>query len=111
MKKLIIALVVITLGAIAWTQAPHIQQFLDPDYLNSTIESFGVFGPMVFMGVYFTAVMLFMSSTVLTILGGLLFGKFWGALYVIFAATVAAQVAFFIGRRLSGEKISALKNK
>lgn len=111
MKKIIIALLVLALAILLFTQISEIQRFLDPELLKSTIESFGIFGPAVFIVMYFTAVMLFISSTIFTILGGVLFGKLWGSIYVIFAATLAAQVAFFVGRRLSGKKISALKSK
>ena len=89
----------------------QLQSELEPEKLKQRIEAFGVFGPLVFIGIYYGAVLLFISSTVFTILGGLLFGKVWGSVYVIFAATLAAQTAFMIGRRLSGKRVTALKDK
>lgn len=104
----------IALGVFIWTQTDigtFIGSYLNQENLKAQIESFGAFGPLVFMATYFVVVMAFVSSTVFTILGGLLFGKLWGSLYVIIAATTAAQVAFMVGRKLSGDKIEALKNK
>ncbi len=114
LKKYGWLLLIIAIGVLLWTQTDigtQIQNYLNPDNLKAQIEAFGIFGPLVFMVIYFVVVMAFVSSTVFTILGGLLFGKLWGSIYVIFAATVAAQVAFIVGRKLSGDRIETLKNK
>jgi len=113
LKKYGWLVLLLMVGIFLWTQTSLgalVSEQLTQENLKAKIEAFGIFGPVVFMLTYFVLVMLFVSSTIFTILGGVLFGKFWGSLYVIVAATVAAQVAFMVGRRLSGDRIEALKN-
>ncbi len=69
------------------------------DQLESFLRSFGVWAPIIFALVYYFATLFFLSVVVLTILGGLLFGKLWGSLLVIVVATFAAQSGFWLAQR------------
>ncbi len=89
----------------------HLKAFIDPDLLKTKIESFGVWAPLVFMAIYFSLALLFISAAAFTVLSGLLFGKLWGSIYVIIAATLAAQVGFYISRSLGGDQVHKLKDK
>src|SRR5262245_3795482 len=58
------------------------------------VERLGVWGPLVFLGVYGLAPALFFPGAVLTLAGGALFGPLLGALLSLVGATVGATVAF-----------------
>lgn len=88
-----------------------IKEFLQPENLKKFIDQFGIFAPLVFMLLYYGLILAFISAAAFTIISGLLFGKVWGSVYVIIAATLAAQTAFFITRKLGPEKLKFLKNK
>ncbi len=88
-----------------------LKDFIDPDNLKTFINQFGIFAPLVFMALYYGLVLAFISAAAFTVISGLLFGKLWGSVYVIIAATLAAQTAFFITHQLDPHKLDALRNK
>jgi len=85
--------------------------FLTPSSLKIFILKFGWLAPVVFTLISFTLTLLFVSTTLFTISSGLLFGKVWGSVLVICSATLAAQVAFEISRRLGRKHVVAIKKK
>ncbi|QLE56163.1 TVP38/TMEM64 family protein [Nostoc sp. TCL26-01] len=70
------------------------------------VQSLGIFGPIAYIIIYNLATLLFIPGSLLTLKGGCLFGVFWGSIYVLFAATVGAILAFLIGRYLSRDWVS-----
>lgn len=70
------------------------------------VESLGFWGPAAFIAIYNLATILFIPGSVLTLGGGVLFGVFWGSLYVFIAATFGATFAFLIGRYVSRDWVS-----
>ena len=75
------------------------------------VESLGSIAPIAFIVLYNVATVLLIPGSVLTLGSGILFGLFWGSLYVFFAATLGATLAFWLGRNVArdwvSEKISA----
>jgi uncharacterized membrane protein YdjX (TVP38/TMEM64 family) len=67
------------------------------------VEGLGVWGPLVFVGVYCLAPALFVPGAALTLAGGALFGPLLGALLSLVGATVGATVAFLIARYLAAD--------
>ncbi len=104
-SKQIVALLGIALvGAGVWYLELHealTQENIDR--LTAFIRSTGIWAPLVFVMIYYLATLFFLSATVLTILSGLVFGAFWGSVLTVFAATAAAQTAFFLSRRFGGD--------
>jgi uncharacterized membrane protein YdjX (TVP38/TMEM64 family) len=62
-------------------------------------------GPLVFVVVYALRPLAFFSATVLTLLGGAIWGPFLGILMTIIAANISASVAFLLGRLLGQDVI------
>ena len=69
------------------------------------IEHLGVWGPVAFIVTYNLATVLFIPGSVLTLGGGVIFGLWWGSIYVFVAATLGATFAFLIGRYLSRDRV------
>ncbi len=72
------------------------------------IENFGGFAPLVFIVVYNLGTLLFLPGSLLTLKGGILFGLFWGSLYVIIAAILGATIAFLLGRYFFRDRVSRI---
>jgi len=89
----------------------NLKEFLKPTNLKPFIDQFGILAPLVFMALYYGLILAFVSAAAFTIISGVLFGKIWGSIYVIIAATLAAQTAFLITKQLSDEKLNGLKSK
>jgi uncharacterized membrane protein YdjX (TVP38/TMEM64 family) len=62
------------------------------------IQGLGATGVITFVILYNLATLFLIPGALLTLGGGILYGLFWGSVYVIFAATLGAILAFLIGR-------------
>jgi uncharacterized membrane protein YdjX (TVP38/TMEM64 family) len=69
------------------------------------VESLGVWGPLMFVGMYCLAPALFVPGSVLTLAGGALFGPLVGALLSLAGATAGATVAFLLARYLAADGV------
>jgi uncharacterized membrane protein YdjX (TVP38/TMEM64 family) len=62
------------------------------------VEGLGYWGPLVFIGLYALATVLFIPGSILTLAGGALFGWASGVVYVFLAAVLGSSLAFLIAR-------------
>lgn len=67
------------------------------------LEANPVLAPFVYMGIYIVAVVAFMPGSVITLVGGGLFGYVLGTIYVSIASTIAAGIAFLIARYVAAD--------
>lgn len=65
------------------------------------VDSLGPIAPIAFIVLYNLATILLIPGSLLTLGSGVLFGLWWGSLYVLFAATLGATLAFWIGRNIA----------
>lgn len=70
------------------------------------IAQLGAWGPVLFIGVYVFAAVLFIPGSVLTLGAGALFGVVRGSIYVSIGATLGATAAFLVGRYLAREWVT-----
>lgn len=84
---------------------------LSPDSIRDTVESYGILAPIAFIILYIILVNLFIPGTLITLVGGALFGTFLGTIYTVIAATIGASLAFIIARFLGGEYVNLLLEK
>lgn len=99
--------------AILTVRLTGLHTYLDQQKLRAWIQNFGVWGPIIYMFIYLVAPALFLPGLPITLVGGLLFGHFWGVVYSIFSATGGSCVAFlvarYLGREWVGSKIKGTK--
>lgn len=105
--KAFILFVFIT-GAILLVRFTPIKNYLTAEALGDFLETAGYWAPLVFIVIYAAGVCFFLPGTLLTGLGGAIFGAYWGFVYVWFGAMAGASAAFFIGRTLGREFASSL---
>ena len=100
-RVLRISLVVLLAGGIgmAWWSRDRVT----PAAVGAWVEGLGVWGPLVFVGVYSLAPALFFPGAVLTLAGGALFGPLLGAFLSLAGATVGATVAFLLARSVAAD--------
>ncbi len=102
--KLIIFILFIT-GAIFTVKFTGATRYLEQETLRTLIQSYGALAPVIYMLVYTVAPALFLPGLPITIVGGILFGPFWGVVYTITSATLGACVAFLVSRYLARDWI------
>ena len=79
------------------------------DLLKSALDwigNLGPWGPVIFVGLYVVATVLFVPGSVLTLGAGAAFGVALGSVYVSISATLGATAAFLVGRYLARDTIA-----
>ena len=102
---ILVFFIITAIGLIRFTP---IKNYLTVEAMGQFLESAGFWAPFVYMLFYAVGVCLFLPGTLLTGLGGAIFGPYWGFLYVWFGAMAGASAAFIIGRTLGREFASSL---
>jgi uncharacterized membrane protein YdjX (TVP38/TMEM64 family) len=97
-------LLVALAGAIVWL-ALH-REVLQSDALERELARFGPWSPILFVLVYSLATVLFVPGSILTVIGGALFGPLWGTLWNLSGATLGATLAFAIARYLGADWVA-----
>ncbi len=88
--------------------ALHLSGWNGPERLQALVQSAGWAGVVVFVVGYAFLVLVPTPASVLTILGGALFGVWWGALLACAGALLGALGGFAIGRRLGRSAVDRL---
>lgn len=76
---------------------------LDISSIQANLDRLGIFAPIIFIGLYILGTVLFFPGSLLTLVGGALFGPWLGTLYNLTGATLGATLAFIVSRYLGSE--------
>ena len=96
-------LVFFILASIYLVRYTPLKDFLTVEKMRQILDSAGGWAPVLFILIYILGVCLFVPGSVLTSLGAVIFGIYWGFVYVMVGAMLGAVAAFFIGRYLGRE--------
>jgi uncharacterized membrane protein YdjX (TVP38/TMEM64 family) len=69
------------------------------------VESQGIWGALVYAGMYVVCTVLFVPGSPLTIGAGYLYGPLWGTIVAWLAATAGASLAFLVGRYVARDQV------
>jgi uncharacterized membrane protein YdjX (TVP38/TMEM64 family) len=105
-------LIVFIIAAIVLVRMTGLVRFFNKAYIEQFIGSMGPMGPLLFIGLYFFAMLFFLPGTPLSLAAGFLFGGVKGTLYIVIGASLGAGGAFLLARFLGKEFVDRiLKNK
>jgi len=79
---------------------------LSAEQIQLLLANAGVAAPLVFMLIYIIGTVFFLPGSVLTLLGGALFGPWWGSFYNLTAATIGAMLSFLAARYLASDWVA-----
>ncbi len=100
-KLLRISVFILLLAAIAWALVNR--DSIDITLVQTQLENAGAAAPLIFMLIYILSTVLFLPGSLLTLLGGALFGPVFGTFYSLTAATLGAMASFLIARYLASD--------
>src|SRR2546428_1102463 len=86
-----------------------LKYFHAQDVLQAALDwigKLGPLGPVIFVGLYVVATVLFVPGSVLTLGAGAVFGVVLGSVCVSISATLGATAAFLVGRYLARDAIA-----
>jgi uncharacterized membrane protein YdjX (TVP38/TMEM64 family) len=70
------------------------------------VENLGAIGAVAFIAIYIMATVAFLPAFILTLGAGVLFGVWFGAIYVFTGATLGSIAAFLVGRYLARDWVA-----
>ena len=105
MKNKLIRLLIFVIMVAGISLAINYHHQLDIASIQSWITRAGSAAPLLFMFIYITATVFFFPATLLTLLGGALFGPVAGTFYNLTAATTGSALSFLISRYLAADWI------
>ncbi len=90
-----------------------VQHYISVDQLLSFIESFKAnpFAPIIFIGIYFFAVIFAVPASALTLISAPLFGFVPGLIYTIIASNLGCYIPYFLGKILGEDVIEKYVKK
>lgn len=100
-----LAMLALVVGLIAVVHFSGATQYLERERLRQLIQAGGFWAPLIYMLIYTVAPALFLPGLPITIVGGILFGPFWGVVFTITSATLGACLAFLISRYVARDFI------
>ena len=97
-KLSVLALVVLAIFLVFRLTPLSISNFT-PTNIKNFILKFGKWAPIIFIAIYaIRGVVLVIPVGVMSLAGGLAFGKWYGTLYIVIGATLGAPLSFVIAR-------------
>jgi len=87
--------------ALFLVQNADFRAHMTKESMQSFVEQFGVFGPVIYIIIYALGVTFLFPATIFTVAGAFIFGTLFGTVYTIIGATVGAILAFFVARTLA----------
>ena len=76
---------------------------LDPALIESAIHDLGLLAPLGHVVLFALGTILFVPGTIFGLLGGVLFGPFWGTALNLASATLGATAAFLVARYIAAD--------
>lgn len=72
---------------------------IDPYIIRENMMALGIWIPLIYVVFYILRPLILFPATILSILGGVIFGYFWGMILVLLGAMLSAVAEFLIARR------------
>jgi len=79
---------------------------LNAEALELWLQEAGPAAPILFMLIYTIGTIFFLPGSLLTLLGGALFGPYWGTFYNLTGATIGAMLSFLVARYLASDWVA-----
>ena len=99
-------LFLLLIAAVIAVQYLHPEQYLDQERLRQFGASHRVLLPLIYLAVWAVGP-LFLPGLPITLAGGVLFGPFWGVVYVAIGSTLGAALVFLVARYLARDWVAA----
>ena len=86
-------------------------QKLTPETLRNFIAMCGWWGPVIYVVLYTIRPLFFFPALIFNLASGLLFGSWWGTVYLVMGGSLGAYLCFGITRLLGQKRCAALWGK
>lgn len=102
--RVVVLAAVLAAAALGWWL---LEGRLDPAAVETAIGGLGWLAPVIFVGAFALATVLFLPGSIFGLAGGILFGPLWGTVWNLVGGTFGATAAFLLARFIAGGWIAA----
>ncbi|WP_416198984.1 MAG: TVP38/TMEM64 family membrane protein [Sporanaerobacter sp.] len=106
-----IAVLCIVVGLAIVINKHNILKKYGPNEIKDYIQSFGVWAPLIYIGILSILPLLLFPDSVLVIAGGMIFGLFKGIILTSIGSLIGATIAFYLARALGQQAIKKIIKK
>jgi len=99
-----LAIVVLLAAGIIWVLTHR--AMLRPEAIGPVVRALGAWAPIGFILIYAFGTVLFFPGSILSLLGGAVFGPVWGTAWNLAGATLGATIAFILARTVAGDWVA-----
>lgn len=82
-----------------------------PNEIKDYIQSFGIWAPLIYVGILSLLPLLLFPDSVLVMAGGMIFGLFKGTILTSIGSLIGATIAFYLARALGQQVIKKIIKK
>ncbi len=105
-KSLLPRLALLALVAVAIALVTLNRDRLNPEALDAWLSGFGLWAPVIYVGLYALGTVVFAPGSLFALAGGAMFGPVLGTFLNLLGATTGASIAFLIARYLAGDWVA-----
>lgn len=105
MQKSILRLIILSILLAGISLVIIYRDNIDASVVEDWVNSVGILGPLLFMLIYIIGTVFFFPGSILTLVGGALFGPVYGTFYNVTGATIGAAISFLIARYLLSDYV------
>ncbi len=105
-KSLLPRLALLALVAVAIALVTLNRDRLNPEALDAWLSGFGLWAPVIYVGLYALGTVVFAPGSLFAFAGGAMFGPVLGTFLNLLGATIGASIAFLIARYLAGDWVA-----
>lgn len=98
-----VALAVLLVLLVFLTRSDMFRENMTKESIGSLLESAGWIAPILFIALFGIGSSMLVPATVFVALGAFLFGTWWGFVFSVLGATLAAMLSFLLARTLGHE--------
>ncbi|PIN74857.1 hypothetical protein COV18_05555 [Candidatus Woesearchaeota archaeon CG10_big_fil_rev_8_21_14_0_10_37_12] len=105
--KFILLIALLSLTVYIFKFSP-LSETLTQEFIHDFVLSFGTLSFLIFIVVYALGTLVSVPGTILTFVGAILFGTWFGTLVNLLGATIGASLAFFVAQYLGRDFVKSL---
>lgn len=110
-RRFVVHLIVVALAFVGLSVLVrnHLSVLTDPAATRQLIREFGIWGPIVLVGLQTAQVVLApVPGQVLAVVAGYLYGPWWGTLYNMIGIVLGSAIAFWVARRYGRSYVESI---
>lgn len=107
----LLALAVLVAAIVVAFKFTNLGYYFQREFIEGLLDRLGYWAPLGFIAIYAVATVLGVPGTIMTVLGGVVFGAYWGTVLVVIGATIGACGAFSVARFLARDFITEMFGK